>query len=400
MKTTIRSVLIIVALLFPALPTARAISPPPDGCYPNYTTAEGCNALGLLSSGAGNTGLGWYALSSDTTGSFNTSVGGGALVLNNGDSNTAVGAAALLLNTTGSLNTAVGTDALVYNDSGGGNTANGAFALFSNTTGTGNAAVGYAALYSNTTAGDSTTGANTAIGRSALSSATTSGANTAIGYGALGQLTQSPAGANTALGDLAGYNITGTDNICIGAGVRGVTGENNTIRIGDNLPNQSGQSGCYIGGIYAQAIDPATASLVGIDATGKLGTIESSQRFKRNVKPMDKASEAILALKPVTFYYKRDAKNTPCFGLIAEEVESVSPSLVVHDKNGRPYTVRYDQVNAMLLNEFLKEHRKVRELQAALEAVDARLKTQEALLQKVSALVQTSKPARQVASRD
>ena len=107
-------------------PKVQAVSPAPDGCYPNYTTAEGCSALNFLTTGAGNTGLGWYSLFSDTSGSFNTGVGGGALVLNNGDSNTAVGAAALLLNSTGTENTAVGTDAMVYNDTGNYNTAVGA----------------------------------------------------------------------------------------------------------------------------------------------------------------------------------------------------------------------------------------------------------------------------------
>src|SRR5213596_2712335 len=94
-----------------------------------------------------------------------------------------------------------------------------------------------------------------------------------------------------------------------------------------------------------------------VNGSGRLGTVASSQRFKDDIKPMDKASEAILALKPVTFHYKSDAKATPCFGLIAEEVEKVSPDLVVHDIDGKPYSVRYDQVNAMLLNEFLKEHK-------------------------------------------
>src|SRR5215831_10142824 len=123
-------------------PPTPTPSPTPDGCYPNFTTAEGCDALSLLAIGSGNTALGWRALFSDTTGSFNTGVGAGALILNNGSSNTAVGAAALLLNSTGSNNTAVGTDTLVFNEGGAANTATGYFALMNNTTGGSNTATG------------------------------------------------------------------------------------------------------------------------------------------------------------------------------------------------------------------------------------------------------------------
>jgi hypothetical protein len=123
------SLSILVATSLALLPHAQAVSPTPDGCYPNFTTAEGCDALSLLTTGAGNTGLGWRSLFSDTTASFNTGIGGGALALNNADSNTAVGAAALLLNTSGTENTAIGTDAMVFNDDGEDNTALGAFAL-------------------------------------------------------------------------------------------------------------------------------------------------------------------------------------------------------------------------------------------------------------------------------
>ena len=132
---------------------------------------------------------------------------------------------------------------------------------------------------------------------------------------------------------------------------------------------------------------------------------------------MDQTSEAILALKPVTFHYKSDSSNTPQFGLIAEEVAKVNPDLVVRDENGEVYTVRYDAVNAMLLNEFLKEHRKVEEQQSkiqkqqgtiselkatvaqqqkGMEVLAAQLKEQAAQIQKVSAELETSKPAAQV----
>jgi hypothetical protein len=147
-----------------------------------------------------------------------------------------------------------------------------------------------------------------------------------------------------------------------------------------------------------------------IDSAGQLGTMSSSRRFKKEIKPMDEASEAILALKPVTFHYKSDKKSTPQFGLVAEEVAEVNPDLVVRDQNGEVYTVRYDAVNAMLLNEFLKEHRKVQaqdrkikeqettiaDLKNEMEAVIAHAKEQDAKIQKVSDQLQASNSAAQV----
>lgn len=357
--------------------TAQAVNPPPDGAYPNFTTAEGLRALQSLTTGVANTAAGWYSLFSNTDGSYNTAFGAGTLLFNVGDrsseqgiQNTAIGAAALLLNSTGALNTAVGASALVNDVAGGGNTAVGAQALLNNTS------------------GDNLSGANTAVGAYALYTNTTSGANTGIGYAALASVVDQ--GANTAVGDLAGYHISGggniamgfragynlssgNSNICIGNDLRGVAGESNTIRIGSNLPADTGASACYIGGIFNQAIDPGTAVQVAVDSGGKLGVITSARRFKRDIEAIDDASEAILALKPVTFHYKSDAKNTPCFGLIAEEVADVNPDLVVSDKDGKPYTVRYEQVNAMLLNEFLKEHRKVEKLEATVAELSSKL---------------------------
>jgi uncharacterized coiled-coil protein SlyX len=460
---------------------ARAVNPPPDGGYPNFTTAEGTKALQSLTAGSANTAVGWYSLFSNAEGSFNTATGVGSLLFNTADQNTAFGAAALLFNTiginntavgavallnntegsfntaagdqalfsnttgtvntavgagaltsnttgarntaiggdfvlfsntTGSFNTATGVESLAFNTTGVGNSANGAFALDSNTTGAQNTAVGYAALAANTTAGANTSGANTAVGAFALQSNTTSGANTAIGYAALGNIITN--GGNTAIGDVAGFNLTGSQNICIGAGVGGISGENNTIRIADNLSDTQGNSACYIGGIYNQLIDPATDTVVGIDASGKLGTVASSRRFKRDIKPIDTASEAILALRPVTFHYKSDAKNTPCFGLIAEEVAAVSPDLVVRNQKGEIYTVRYDQVNAMLLNEFLKEHRTVQEQKGTIEQLKSAVEKQEATnaqqqkqiealttgLQKVSAELELHESAPRVAENN
>ena len=343
MKTKSLAIPLLVAFGFMAfLPKTQAVSPAPDGCYPNYTTAEGCNALNFLTTGAGNTGLGWYSLFSNSTGSFSTGVGAGTLVLNNADSNTAVGAAALLLNITGHNNTAVGTDALVYNDTGNFNTAHGAVALLSNTTGNYNTAIGVQALANNT-----------------------------AGHG------------NIALGESAGVNLTtGNSNIDIGS--TGVAGESGTIRIGINAV----QSRAFIAGIRGATTGNANAIPVLIDSVGQLGTMSSSRRFKQEIKPMDKASETILSLKPVTFHYKSDSTGAPQFGLIAEEVAEVNPDLVVRDENGEIYTVRYEAVNAMLLNEFLKEHnafmdqkRKVEKLEATVADLVATVKKQPAQIQ-------------------
>jgi len=379
MKTRIQSILIVITLLLLGLlPQVQAVSPAPDGCYPGFTTAEGCNALKFLTTGLGNTGIGWYSLYVNTTGSFNTGVGAGALALNNADSNTAFGAAALLFNTTGFSNTAVGAATLINNTTGVENTAIGGGALSANTEGLDNAATGFGSLSHNTTGG-----ANTADGSGALFNNTTGEFNTAVGQGALQANTTGS--ANVALGVGAGGSVTTAENvICIGATVGGA-----------NVSNR-----CYIGNIRSATTGNNNAIPVLIDSAGQLGTISSSRRFKKEIKPMDKASEAILALKPVTFHYKSDKTNTPQFGLIAEEVAEVNPDLVVRDENGEIYTVRYDSVNAMLLNEFLKEHRKVQKLaandaeqQREIKALVATVKEQAAQIQKVSAQLEVNQHA-------
>jgi hypothetical protein len=424
----------IVILCLARLPQLQALSPAPDGCYPGFTTAEGCNALNFLTTGAGNTGIGWYSLYANTTGNFNTGVGGGALALNNADSNTAVGAAALLLNTTGTENTATGTDALVHNDTGSENTANGAFVLFSNTTGSRNTAIGRGALSTNTTSSENTavgyaalafnTGsANTATGDDALLSNTTGGGNTANGRGAL-QLNTTGAN-NTANGlDALENNTTGSGNTAIGLGtlVSNTTGNNN-IGLGPNagsnvttannvicIGNVAGvnvNDTCFIANIFGATASGGSA--VFINSNGQLGTLTSSRRFKEEIKPMEEASEALFSLKPVSFRYKKaiDPAGISQFGLVAEEVEKVNPELVVRDKEGKAYSVRYDQVNAMLLNEFLKEHKKVEQLQATVAQQDKRFDQQEeriatlaAGLQKVSAQLRVSRLAPQVAIND
>jgi hypothetical protein len=403
MKTTIRLFPTAIAFLclIAAGPRAQAVVPAPDGGYPGGNTAEGQNALFSLTTGGYNTAIGFFSLRSDTAGSFNTAVGAGALFANTGDENTATGIGALLSNT-GSFNTANGAFALVSNTTGNSNTAVGNGALQSNTTGFGNIAIGPTALFSNTTAsGNTAIGAqallsnvdhenNTAVGYFALSF-NTGGENTGVGDGALGANTTGS--NNTAIGTGAGGNLTtGNNNIDIGSGVQGVAGESNTIRIGNTDITDT-----FVKGISGSTVPNGVTVIV--NGNGRLGTIVSSARFKDEIKPMDKSSEAILALKPVTFCYKKelDPDRTPQFGLVAEEVEKVNPNLVARDAKGEVYTVRYEAVNAMLLNEFLKEHRKVQKLEAALEAVDARLKEQDARIQSVSERIELSKPSPQIA---
>ena len=357
MKTGIPPILITFALVcFALVQNTQAVSPPPDGGYSGGNTAEGTSALLSLTTGTYNTAIGIYSLLSLTDGNFCTGVGAGTLLVNTADQNTATGAGALLSNTTGFNNTANGVFTLFTNTEGN-NTANGALALFRNTTGADNTANGYAALESNTTSGG-----NTANGSQALLYNTTGFLNTAIGYQAL---LNNTGNGNTALGYLAGSNLTnGDDNICIGN--VGVAGDGGTIRIGESFIGAT-----YIAGIFGQiSVDGAP---VLVSAVGKLGTIVSSARFKQNIQNMGDSSHALMALRPVTFRYKSDLdpKGIPQFGLVAEEVEKVNPALVVRDKEGKPYTVRHDQVNAMLLNEFLKEHRKVEAQQSKIEQQEA-----------------------------
>ena len=363
-KTTTLLFLIAFALAcFGLSPTGRAVVPAPDGDYPGFNTAEGEDALFSLTTGIGNT---------------------------------ANGAFALYKNRTGNGNTANGFEALFNNTTGYGNTANGVQALLNNTTGHSNTANGFQALAANTTAFQ-----NTATGLQALFSNTTGHQNTAIGYIAL--LNNTIGNGNIALGHEAGENLTtGSNNIVIGAGVLGVAGESNTIRIG----NSGTQVATFIAGISGKTASGGVA--VYVNANGKLGTTVSSARFKEQIKPMDKASEAIHALKPVTFRYKEelDPEGIPQFGLVAEEVEKVNPDLVARDDKGEIYTVRYEAVNAMLLNEFLKEHRTVQEQKATIAQLkqdfESKLAEQQkqidaltAGLQKVSAHLELNKSAPQ-----
>jgi hypothetical protein len=365
MKTTNRSLANITLFLLGLglLQKTQAVIPPPDGGYPGFNTAEGQKALSGLTTGIGNTAVGWFSLFSNTDGSFNTALGAGTLLFNVGDQasgegtqNTAIGTAALLSNTTGASNTATSTTALLNNTTGNDNVATGVRALFSNTTGSSNIAIGSSALPNNT---------------------------------------------------------SGNFNIAVGSGAGGaITDAFNCIAIGHSGANVN--QSCFIGNIRNAVVAPDAVSVL-IDSAGKLGTTSgSSRRFKKEIKPMDKTSEAILALKPVTFQYKEDKTNTLQFGLIAEEVAKINPDLVVRDDNGEIYAVRYDAVNAMLLNEFLKEHHRVKELKSAMaqqrkdfeaaivqqqkttEALVARLNEQEARIQKVSAQVEMRKSGSQM----
>jgi Chaperone of endosialidase len=362
--------LFVIALLLACFamrsaPNAFGVVPPPDGGYPNFTTAEGTKALQNLTTGAGNTGVGWYSLFSVTAAGFNTGVGAGTLALNIAAANTAIGAGALLSNTTGYANTANGAAALIHNSTGFENAAFGTNALFDNIDGHDNVAVGVNSLVRNTSGID-----NTACGASALNNTTTGN-------------------FNIALGRSAGENVTTADSvICIGTNVAGANVSQTT----------------WIGNVYGVTTQSGTTAPVIVSDTGQLGTAASSERFKKDITTMDKASEVIMGLRPVTFHYKSDAKETPQFGLIAEEVAKVNPALVLSDKDGKPFTVRYDQVNAMLLNEFLKEHRKVeqqrRDFEAALAQQQKQIDALTAGLQKVSAQLELSKPAPQTAAND
>ena len=358
MKTPIRFFAIFFALLCLALlPNARAVNPLPDGGYPGGNTAEGQNALLSLTTGGFNTALGYLSLRSITTGSFNTAIGAGTLLANTADYNTATGVGALLSNTMGAKNTANGALALFSNSIGNLNTANGYQALYSNTTGATNTANGFQALSGNTTGAG-----NTATGIQALFSNATGTSNTAAGAFAL---TNATGDSNTALGNNAGLSLTtGDGNVCIGSGVFGVAGESNTTRIRN---------------IYASV---ANGRAVYVNSDNKIGTLASSRRFKEEIKPMDQASEVLFALKPVSFRYKKefDAEGAPMFGLIAEDVERVDPDLVSRSEKGEVQTVRYEQINAMLLNEFLKEHKRVEEQQAQIAALNSRVATQEAII--------------------
>jgi endosialidase-like protein len=333
-NTTIPQVLIALMLGCFGLSQARAVCQ--EGCLTNNNTVLGDDALVNDTSGDSNTAIGFQALQSNTT----------------GDDNTVVGSRALEFNTTGTFNTATGLDALQRNTIGNGNTANGLGALRFNTTGNSNTAVGAGALQFNTSSSN----------------------NIAFGFQAGNSLT------------------TGNNNIDIGNA--GAGGESRTIRIGATTTHMN----TFIAGISGVTVPGGVGVIV--DTNGHLGTVVSAARFKDEIQAMDKVSEAILALKPVTFRYKHelDPDGIPQFGLVAEEVEKVNPNLVARDEQGKPYTVRYEALNAMLLNEFLKAHKafieeqgKVQEQRATIARLEKQIDALSAGLQKVSAQLELNK---------
>jgi hypothetical protein len=358
MKSTIQIILIAMALLSVEVAGTKmyAIAPPPGDFYLGANTAIGQQAFLFLTTGQYNTAVGFLSQAGNSTASFNTAVGAGALLSNTAQGNTATGAGTLLRNTTGIENTAIGESAL-FNSDADRNTAVGANALVNNTGGSFNVGVGFNAL------GDNTTGAsNIALGGNALSSNLV-GSN------------------NTAVGAIAGINSTGDGNVYVGAGMIGVAGESNHT---------------YVRNIKDTSVSGGNSDTVTLDlTTGLLGHLSSSGRYKENIKPMGDSSEALYRLKPVTFRYKKEVDRTqsPTFGLIAEQVAEVNPDLVARNSDGQPEGVHYEQVNAMLLNEFLKEHQTVVELKKEIAALAATVKEQAAQIQKVNAQLDMDKSA-------
>ncbi len=378
MKTKIakslRSLLLIPLMLarFGLAPMAQAVGPDTDGAIPGSNNGEGTGVLVSRTTGVWNTGTGFEALSQLTAGNQNTATGLRALNSDtNGGFNTATGVLSLFSNTSGFFNSATGAYALANNTIASYNTANGYGALYFNTEGDQNTAIGFGALFINTTGRQ-----NVAVGVEALNRNTTGGINNAVGYLALNRNTTG--GGNNAVGEVALFsNVTGHDNTAIG----------DTTRIQN---------------VYSSV---ASTRAVYVDSDNKIGTLSSSRRYKDEIRPMAKASETILSLRPVSFRYKKEVNPTRSlsFGLIAEEVAQVDPDLVTPDRDGKPETVRYDAVNAMLLNEFLKEHRTVQELKsnvARQEAIIAeqqkQIKALTSGLEKVNNRLELNKPARQI----
>jgi hypothetical protein len=297
-NVTITTIILAVGC-FALLPQMPAVSPPPDGCYPNFTTAEGCSALQNLTSGAANTGLGWFALFGTSTGSFNTGVGAGALVLNNADSNTAVGAAALLLNTAGTGNSALGTASMVNNDNGVNNTAVGAFALQTNTNGSNNTAVGDVALQNST--GDF---------------------NIALG-----------ANAGTDPGILS-------NNVYVGD--PGFAGDENVISIGGIAASGIDYVNTYIGGIFGASVNVGSALPVYVDTDGHLGTAlvnGSLQKLRirtpKGIQPQVRVNEFQNQQKRIAELESTVARLAATVKEQATQIEKVSAQLELRKPAGR-----------------------------------------------------------------
>jgi len=361
-------------------------------------TAMGASALNASTTANDSSAYGWFALAANTTGAQNHAFGAGALFSNTtGGSNSAFGLATLYSNTIGNNNAGFGYAALHANTTGTQNEGFGYEALFANTTGNGNAAFGTGALYQNTTGGSSsTTGGNSAFGNFALLANTTAGGNSAFGFSAL---TANTIGANNvavgaaalaalttgsgniAIGTGAGGNLSAAESNDIYVGNSGIAGESNTIRIG------------YIGTItaaYIAGIDKNTSSNgvpVLVNATGQLGTVKSSLRYKHEIADLGDESDVLMKLRPVSFYYKPELDDTQTrqYGLVAEEVAKVAPELVVFNADGTPETVRYHFVNAMLLNEVQKQRQRIEEQRKANEEQSDTIAQQQAQIQDLAA---------------
>ncbi len=322
-------------------------------------TATGVNALSANITGGQNTATGAGALNSNTTGINNTATGVSALLFSTTASNdTANGANALANNTIGANNTATGSAALAANKTGGNNTADGFEALLSNT-GSNNTATGANALAANTTGGF-----NTALGVQALQKSSTGIKNTGVGAGAL--INNTVGSNNVALGASAGVSLTsGSNNIDISN--PGVAAEAGRIRIGV----QGVQTAAFIAGIRGVAV---TGGLpVEVASTGQLGIAMSSARYKHDIRNLGGASANLLKLRPVSFRYNNDPSDAVQYGLVAEEVAKVYPELVAYGTDGKPMTVRYSMLSAMLLNELQKQTLKIARQQQEMGALEKRL---------------------------
>jgi uncharacterized coiled-coil protein SlyX len=353
----------------------QAVTDTPDpGPLPVTNTADGHLALASITTGIYNSAFGFYSLLSLTEGQFCTGLGGATLFVNTGSENTAVGAAALFHNVDGADNNAVGAFALFFNVSGFFNNAHGRNVLFT-----------------------STGSENNAFGDLAMENNTSGSSNTAIGDDAL-RFNVDGSG-NVAVGDEAGTGLGASVNNCIAIGAPGAG------------PFATFDNTCFIGSIFDEAVsDPGTQEAVFVDQFNVVGIFNSSRKLKHDIQPMDKTSEMLYRLKPVTFKFNSDWNGTTQYGLIAEEVAEVNPGLVTRRKDGELSSVHYEQINNMLLNEFLKEHKKVEAQQASIaelrstvvqqqkgmEVLTAQLKEQATQIQKVSAQLEVNKPAPQV----
>ena len=340
----------------------------------NANTGIGSYALWRNTTGNNNTALGYYALLRYQTPGNNTAIGANSMIgqftqssptaqkdfsINTGANNTAVGAATLTVNTAGGANSVLGTNAMTANVTGSYNSAFGIETLAANTVGNYNAAFGAAALQNSVTASQ-----NTAIGTGALRSDTTGRGNSATGFLSLYGTTTGI--GNTAVGSSAGVNVaTGNYNTYIGYGVAGFTSADQYVtRIGVTTidPSNPGSPTTFVGGIYNSGV---TGGLpVYVTASGQLGFSASSERYKTDIRTLQKAGDRLKGLRAVSFHVRSDPRGALQYGLIAEEVDRVYPELVIRDASGTIQGVRYDELAPLLLGEVQQQAVVIAELQA------------------------------------